>query len=52
MNNFDIKDCPNINHNQEEAIYETERINEFMGVLKGELEFIGKSKFNFLYSKI
>lgn len=44
MNNFEIKDNPNLVNNQDDVLYETDRINEFMGVLKGEFDSIGKLK--------
>jgi len=43
MNNFDIKDNPNLINNQEDGLFETERISEFMDVLKGEFDNIGKT---------
>lgn len=41
MNNHDIKDYPN---NNDEPL-ESDRLNEFVGILKSELDSIGKNLF-------
>lgn len=47
MNNYDIKDCAILNNHQEEVLYESDRMNDFMATLKGELDSIGIFFINF-----
>jgi len=42
MNNYDLKDCAMLNNNHEDLVYESDRTNDFMAILKGELDSIGK----------
>lgn len=41
MNNYDLKDRAMLNNNQEEAVNESDRMNDFISILKGELDNIG-----------
>ena len=42
MNNYDMKDCAMLNNNQLELVCESDRMNDFMTIMEGELDSIGK----------